>query len=137
MATAARAYGANFDGSSVKRDSWGLSHGAGQTRILEASRDLRNFHSSLHLLACKIGAWRVRLNGTLTKMSLGWIMHFLFQSLRKLSPLRYVADNEDFVGSSSSESEMAISPANKKPESKELSQEADEQNLADPRLTQI
>ena len=51
VATAAKAYGANFDGSSVKRDSWGLQHGAGQTRILEAFQDLRQFPSSLHLLA--------------------------------------------------------------------------------------
>ena len=59
-------------------------------------------------------------------MSLGWIMHFLFQSLRKITPSRSLADNEDFAGSSSSEYEMASSPANKKPKSKELAQEADE-----------
>ena len=126
VATAAKAYGANFDGSAVKRDSWGLRHGAGQTRILEAFQDLRKFPSSLHLLAYKIGAWYVRLNGTLTNMSLGWITHFLFQSLRKITPFRSLADNGDFVGSSSSESETPVSPANKKSKNKELTQRADE-----------
>ena len=126
VATAAEAYGATFDGSSAKRDRWGLRRGAGQFRILEAFRDLRVFPSSLHLLAYKIGAWRVRLNGTLTNMSLGWITHFLFESLRMIAPFRSLSDNEDFAGSSSSESGMAGSPANKKPKSKELTQEAGE-----------
>ena len=126
VATAAKAYGAKFDGSSVKRDGWGLHHAAGQTRILEAFQDLRKSPSSLHLLAYKIGAWRVRLNGTLTNMSLGWIMRFLFQSLRKISPFRSLAENEDLLGSSSSESELPESPANKKPKNTELTQQADE-----------
>ena len=59
-------------------------------------------------------------------MSLGWIMRFLFGSLRKTPPFRSLAGNEDFAGSSSSESEMPGSPANKKPKSQELTQEADE-----------
>ena len=113
----------------MKRDSWGLFRGAGRTRILEAFRDLRISPPSLRLLAYKIGAWRVRLNGTLTNMSSGWIMRCLAQSLRKLSPFRSLSDNEDFVGSSSSESEMAIRPANKKPRSEELAEEAGEQKI--------
>ena len=126
VATAAKAYGATFDGSSVKRDSWGLRRGAGQTRILEAFRDLRISPSSLRLLAYKIGAWRVRLNGTLTNMRLGWITHFPFQSLRKITPFRSLAENEDFVGSSSSESELPVSPASKKLKNKGLTQQAGE-----------
>ena len=129
VATAAEAYGATFDGSPVKHDSWGLYRGAGQTRISEAFRDLRIFPSSLHLLAYKIGAWRVRLNGTLTNMSLGRTMRFLFQSMRQLTPFRSLSDDEDFDGGSSSESEMAISPATKKSKGAELTQGTGEQKI--------
>ena len=110
----------------MKRDSWGLRRGAGQTRILEAFRGLRIFPSSLRLLAYKIGAWRVRLNGALTNMKLGWIARSLFQSFREITPFRSLSGYGNFARSSSSESEMASIPANKKPKSKELAQEADE-----------
>ena len=113
VATAAKAYGTEFDGSVAKRDSWGLHQGADHTRILEAFQDSKKFPSSLHLSAYKIGAWHVRLNGALSNMSLGWITHFLFRSLRNIAPFRSLTDNEDFLGSSSSESEMPESPANK------------------------
>ena len=123
---AAVAYGATFDNGLAQHMGWGLYPEADQTRILQAYHDLRRFRSSLHLFAYKIGAWHVRLNGTLTNMSLGWIMHFLFQSLRNIAPFRSLTDNEDFLGSSSSESEMPESPANKKAKNKEPMHQADE-----------
>ena len=129
MATAVKAYGAIFDGSSVKRDSWGLRHRADQTLILEAFQDLREFPSSLHLVANKIGSCRVRLNGALPNMRLGWIMRFLFQSMRQLTPFRPLSGDEDFDGGSSSESEMATSPATKKSKSEELIQGTGEKKI--------
>ena len=113
MAEAATAFGATFEDACVKRQSWGFSPGADQRRILQAFRDLRSFRSSLRLFAYEIGAWHVRISGTLMDMSLGWIMNYLFQCLRLLAPVRSLSMGGDYERSSSSESEITLSPADK------------------------
>ena len=48
------------------------------------SRISRNFKSSLHLLAWKIGAWTVKMLGAQTAMSLVWIINFLVSIANEL-----------------------------------------------------
>ena len=114
VAEAAVAYGAVFEDGLVRHPGWGLYPGADQTRILQAYHDLRSFRSSLHLFAYKIGAWYVRLSGTQADMSLGWIMNYLFNCLRLLSPVKSLSMGEDYEPGSDPESETDRSPANKK-----------------------
>ena len=111
---AALAYGGVFEDGIARHPGWGLYPQADQTRILQAYHDLRSFRSSLHLFAYKIGAWYVRLPGTQSDMSLGWIMNYLFNCLRLLTPVKSISMEEEYQCDSESDSELAPSPANKK-----------------------
>ena len=46
--------------------------------------DMKEFPSSLHLAAWKLGAWPALLTGTQTAMSLGWIARHLSSFCRAL-----------------------------------------------------
>ena len=109
----------------MKEKGWGLRPKAHQPRMLQAFQDLRLFQSSLHLLANKIGAWRVRLNGTLSAMILGWVAHFLFRCTQKFELANFATDR-DFYDGSDSEAESEQSPASKRKKSAGQSQSAAE-----------
>ena len=53
-------------------------------RVNRAYNDIRSFPPSLYLLAREIGAWRVKMVGTHTAMSLGWIPRSLFRFQEKI-----------------------------------------------------
>ena len=129
VAEAARANGVTYNGSCVSHSSWGLYHGASDERILQAFQDLRTFQSSLHFVAYKIGAWHVRLDGTLSSMSLGWATNFLFSTIRELQSFAAVSVLEECEDGSLSESEITDSPAAKKSKGDELTTETSDQNL--------
>ena len=96
---------------------------AGSAQI--AFRDLRTSPSSLQLLAYKIGAWHVRLNGTLADISLVRIINFLFGSTQQPAPLQTLSNIGDFERSSSPESEITYSAATKKGRGEGTAQKAD------------
>ena len=125
VAEAAVTYGAVFEDGIVRHPGWGLYPGADRTRILQAYQDLRSFRSSLHLFAYKIGAWYVRLPGTQSDMSLGWIMNYLFTCVRLLSSIKPRSIDDEFIGDSESDDESPKSPAVKKPKA-ELTQKTEE-----------
>ena len=86
LAEAGKAQGLKNDDVLVAREGWGLYTESDALRAAQALRDLRQFPSSLHLLAYRLGAWEVRLQGTQTAMSAAWILSYLFSFATKIPP---------------------------------------------------
>ena len=102
LAAAARRNGVVFSVTGVAHRSWGRGPKSKLKDPMRASNDLKQFTSSLHLAARKIGAWPVLMAGTQTSMSFGWIIRYLYDFTRAL-PTH--CEFHHAVGSSSSEME--------------------------------
>ena len=86
LSSAAAFNGTTFDGALVRQEGWGLVMESDIARMWQAYRDMADFPSSLHLLAWRIGAWPMKLTGTLTEMPLGWAINYLLGVVAKIPP---------------------------------------------------
>ena len=82
LASAAKRNAASPTLNGAYRRAWGLEPRATLDRALRAIKDMKEFPSSLHVAAWKLGDWPALLTGTQAAMSFGWIVDFLFSFCR-------------------------------------------------------
>ena len=101
LASAAKSNGASFTPNGAHRRARGLEPRAPPDRILHAMKDMKEFLSSLHLTAWKLGAWPALFSGAQAAISLGWVINFFFSFCRALPERCEIHHNA--LGSSSEE----------------------------------
>ena len=80
ISESAKFNGADFDGTFVTHQGWGIFPGASAQRLNQALNDVRSSPPSLQLLAYDIGAWPTRMLGTQAAICLGWVASYLVSS---------------------------------------------------------